>query len=166
METIYLLTAFIGKNDAAVGLNEGDIAPDFEIATPTGYQSSFNLAETKGKFVLLIFWASYDAESRIRNVIFCNALADVQELQVVSISFDRYESIFHETTHKDGISPAVCLVETSAESSPVYKAYQLQNGFSSYLLDEKGIIVAKNIAADDIPKEIEKLRKEKSLNVQ
>ena len=149
MVTIYLLTAFIGKNDAAVGLNEGDIAPDFEIATPTSYQSSFSLAETKGKFVLLIFWASYDAASRMTNATLSHAVEKDARVKLISISFDRYQSVFNAAVRQDGISDNV-YQEMEGENSEIFKSYDLKHGFINYLVNDRGAIVAKNVTPSEL----------------
>ncbi|MDL2304417.1 hypothetical protein LJC72_03650 [Bacteroides sp. OttesenSCG-928-D19] len=134
------LTSFITKDKPTGGLNVGDIAPDFE-----------SLRKLKGNYVLLSFWASYDAQSRLHNTLLNNAIQNVPEVKMVSISFDEYQSIFKETIRKDQIVEALCLVETKGEKSNLYKKYNLDRGFSNYLLDEKGIIIAKNISAAELP---------------
>ena len=57
------LTSFVEKDKPTGGLNVGDIAPDFKIkAMSTEQQPTQNLSKMKGKYVLLSFWASYDAK--------------------------------------------------------------------------------------------------------
>ena len=42
-------------------------------------------------------------------------------------------------------------MELGGGESRVYKNYKLEEGFSNYLLDENGVIIAKNISVQDIP---------------
>jgi len=64
---------------------------------------------------------------------------------MVSVSFDEYKSIFHETIKKDRITTTNCFVELEGENSELYQTYRLHKGFKNYLLDENGVIIAKDI---------------------
>ena len=145
------LTSFVTKDKPTGGLNLGDIAPDFEIKTVSNEQT-IDLDELKGKYVLLSFWASYDAQSRMQNVSLSNALrsASCENVEMVSVSFDEYQSIFTETVRKDQIVTPTCFVETKGKKSGLFKKYNLNRGFTNYLLDDNGVIVAKNISATEL----------------
>lgn len=142
------LTSFVEKDVAIRGLNIGDAAPDFSIRNMNG-EGNRKLKELKGRYVLLSFWASYDAPSRMQNALLDHALKRTgRSVEMVSVSFDEYKSIFDETVRKDGIETPDCFVETSGEASCIYKKYRLKKGFQNYLLNEEGVIVAKSITAD------------------
>ena len=104
------LTSFVSKDKPTGGLNVGDIAPDFEIQSMSDEQLKNELSNMKGKYVLLSFWASYDAQSRMQNASLSNALraATHQNVEMVSVSFDEYRSVFEETIRKDQIVTPVC----------------------------------------------------------
>ncbi len=146
------LTSFVSKDKLTGGLNVGDIAPDFEIQSMSDEQLKNELSNMKGKYVLLSFWASYDAQSRMQNASLSNALraATHQNVEMVSVSFDEYRSVFEETIRKDQIVTPVCFVETEGENSDLYKQYRLGRGFTNYLLDDNGVIIAKNISAAEL----------------
>ena len=144
------LTAFVEKDKPTGGLNVGDMAPDFKIQTMSAEQSQTELSDLKGKYVLLSFWASYDAQSRMQNASLSNALRSSHNVEMVSISFDEYQSIFKETVRKDQIVTPTCFVETEGEDSGLFKKYRLNRGFTNYLLDGNGVIIAKNISAADL----------------
>ena len=145
------LTSFVEKDKPTGGLNVGDIAPDFKIKTmSTEQQPIQNLSKMKGKYVLLSFWASYDAQSRMQNVSLSNVLRSSRNVEMVSVSFDEYQSIFEETIRKDQIVTPTCFVETKGESSGIFKKYRLGRGFTNYLLDDNGVIIAKNISAAEL----------------
>lgn len=144
------LTSFVGKDKPTGGLNVGDIAPDFTIQTMSNEQTT-ELSALKGKYVLLSFWASYDAASRMENVRLNNALQSAEnKVEMVSVSFDKYKSIFNETIRMDQIVTPTCFVETMGRESDLYKQYRLHRGFGNYLLDENGVIIAKNISASEL----------------
>ncbi len=147
------LTSFVEKDKPTGGLNVGDIAPDFKIQSMSAGQPLAELSDMKGKYVLLSFWASYDAHSRMQNVSLSNVLRSAsrnENVEMVSVSFDEYQSIFKETVRKDQIVTPTCFVETKGESSGLFKKYRLGRGFTNYLLDENGVIIAKNISAAEL----------------
>ena len=149
---ISFLTSFVNKDKPNRGLNVGDTAPDFSLRTLSPDKHEQSLSGLKGKRVVLSFWASYDAPSRLSNAALNNTLRTTgpDNVEMVSISFDEYESIFRETVRKDQIATQACFVETEGESSPLYEEYQLEKGFTNYLLDENGIILAKDLSADEL----------------
>ena len=147
------LTSFVEKDKPTGGLNVGDIAPDFKIQSMSAGQPLAELSDMKGKYVLLSFWASYDAHSRMQNASLSNVLHSAsrnENVEMVSVSFDEYQSIFKETVRKDQIVTPTCFVETKGESSGLFKKYRLGRGFTNYLLDENGVIIAKNISAAEL----------------
>ena len=147
------LTSFVEKDKPTGGLNVGDIAPDFKIQSMSAGQPLAELSDMKGKYVLLSFWASYDAHSRMQNASLSNVLRSASRndnVEMVSVSFDEYQSIFEETIRKDQIVTPTCFVETKGESSGLFKKYRLGRGFTNYLLDENGVIIAKNISAAEL----------------
>ena len=145
------LTSFVEKDKPTGGLNVGDVAPDFRIETTSDVQHNLDLTDLKGKYVLLSFWASYDAQSRMQNASLSNALRSTsQDVEMVSFSFDEYQSVFKETIRKDQIVTPTCFVETKGESSGLFKKYRLNRGFTNYLLDGNGVIIAKNISAAEL----------------
>ena len=152
------LTAFVEKDKPTGGLSVGDVAPDFRIESTSGEQYPLKLADFKGHYVLLSFWASYDAQSRMQNVSLNNALrSDAPNVKMVSISFDEYRSVFEETIRKDQIVTPTCVVETKGEASGLFKKYRLNRGFTNYLLDGNGVIIAKNISAAELSARVKEL---------
>ena len=150
------LTSFVDKGKATGGLSVGCVAPDFTFQTTPKDPASKNLYDLRGQYVLLSFWASYDAQSRAENVLLNNVLqTQEQKVQLVSISFDDYNSIFKETIRKDQINASVCYVDTKGENSSLYKEYNLDHGFSNYLIDAEGVIIAKNISATELSNYLE-----------
>ena len=147
------LTSFVEKDKPTGGLNVGDIAPDFKIQSMSAGQPLAELSDMKGKYVLLSFWASYDAHSRMQNASLSNVLRSAsrnENVEMVSVSFDEYQSIFKETVRKDQIVTPTCFAETKGENSGLFKKYRLNRGFTNYLLDGNGVIIAKNISAAEL----------------
>ena len=125
--------SFVGKNTPTEGLTIGDKAPTFTIC---GEKQLIDLKDLRGKYVLLSFWASYDALSRMQNATLNHAVAQANNVEMVSVSFDEYKSIFNETM--------------AGVSSDLYQTYRLKRGFKNFLLDENGVIVAKDVTVSEL----------------
>lgn len=138
----FLFYSFVGKDTPTEGLTIGDKAPTFKIC---GEKQLIDLKDLKGKYVLLSFWASYDASSRMQNATLSHATSKLDNIEMVSVSFDNYKSVFSETIQKDRITTTNCFVELNGENSELYQTYRLHKGFKNYLLDENGVIIAKDI---------------------
>lgn len=143
----FISFSFVGKDTPTEGLSIGDKAPEFNIC---GEKQLIKLKDLKGKFVLLSFWASYDAPSRIQNATLNHATQKAENVEMVSVSFDEYMSIFNETIKQDQISTSKCFVELSGQKSDLYKTYRLQRGFKNYLLNKEGVIIAKDVKASEL----------------
>ena len=137
----------VGKHTPTEGLTIGDKAPTFTIC---GEKQLIDLKDLRGKYVLLSFWASYDALSRMQNATLNHAVAQADNVEMVSVSFDEYKSIFNETIKKDQISTSNCFVELAGVSSDLYQTYRLKRGFKNFLLDENGVIVAKDVTVSEL----------------
>lgn len=139
--------SFVGKDTPTEGLTIGDRAPEFKICSE---RQLVDLKDLRGKYVLISFWASYDASSRMQNATLSHVASKNDKVEMVSVSFDDYKSIFNETIKKDKITTPNCFVETEGEQSELYQTYRLHKGFKNYLLDENGIIIAKDINAKQL----------------
>ena len=108
----FISFSFVGKDTPTEGLTIGDKAPEFKIC---GEKQLINLKDLQGKYVLLSFWASYDAPSRMQNATLSNAVKKAGNVEMVSVLFDDCKSVF-----------------------------------KNYLLDENGVIIAKDIKASEL----------------
>ena len=145
-----IFTSFIGKDSHRRGLEVGNLAPDIRVSAQTG-QDVF-LSDLRGEYVLLSFWASYDAPSRMNNAGISHILdaASGTDMQMVSISFDEYQSVFQETARLDNLRADYCFTEIKGESSAIFRKYDLEHGFSNYLIDKDGVIVAKGLSTEQL----------------
>ena len=139
--------SFVGKDTPTEGLTIGDKAPTFTIC---GEKQLIDLKDLRGKYVLLSFWASYDAPSRVQNATLNHAIEQADNVEMVSVSFDEFKSIFNETIKKDRISTSNRFVELAGNSSDLFKTYRLNKGFKNFLLDKNGVIVAKDITPSQL----------------
>lgn len=143
----FISLSFVGKDTPTEGLTIGDKAPEFKIC---GEKQIVDLKDLKGKYVLLSFWASYDADSRMKNAMLNHTISQTENVEMVSVSFDEYKSVFNETIKKDRITTPNCFVELAGIRSDIYKTYRLNRGFKNYLLDENGVIIAKDVNTSEL----------------
>ena len=142
-----LFFSFVGKDTPTEGLTIGDKAPEFKICAD---KQLVELKDFKGKYVVLSFWASYDAASRMQNATLSHAVSKNDRVEMVSVSFDDFKSVFNETIKRDRIATSHCFVETEGKASEIYQTYRLNKGFKNFLLNEEGVIIAKNIDASQL----------------
>jgi hypothetical protein len=126
------------------GISPGDLAPGIKYS---GNGKAFCIPDHSNRYILLNFWASYDATSRARNVKLANEVSKLDDgrIALCSVSFDESPSVFSETIRIDKLNRATQFNETGGKNSTLYRRYNLKKGFTSFLIDENGIIVAKDI---------------------
>ena len=116
------------------------------------------LQANKGHLVLINFWASYNASSRIENIKFANLmknsknekLKNASGFALVSVSLDTYQSVFNETVKRDGLSFVQNVNATNGFKSKLAKTYKLGDNFGNLLLDAHGVVLAENITAEEL----------------
>ena len=128
-------------------LSLGMKAPELVLCNET---KPLDLQTGKGRYTLVSFWASYDAASRANNASLSHTAGNDARIRMVSISFDRYESVYKASVGQDKGNSAHCYWEMDGENSEIYKSYGLKKGFTNDLLDHDGVIIAKNVTADEL----------------
>ena len=130
-------------NPVETGLKEGKQAPKLYVENTAG---KVTLQELKGQYVLLNFWAGYDAMSRMQNVRFAREIdkAELENISLVSVSFDTNRKVFEETIKRDGLNAATQFYDKDGSRSDIFDNYRLNKGFASYLISPEGVIIAKN----------------------
>ncbi len=144
------LFSFIDKETfSGVGLSPGSKSPQIKIDGKSFVAKDLDVKA--GEYVLLNFWASYDAVSRISNVRFSSIVEQKNDkLRYISVSFDKNFRVFEETVRLDKVNAAYQYFDAAGTESDLYKIFRLKEGFASYLIDKDGIIVAKNISPEKL----------------
>ncbi|MGL4292932.1 MAG: TlpA family protein disulfide reductase [Bacteroidales bacterium] len=133
-------TSFIEKNAIpGEGLIEGYKAPSFVM-------NDLSSDSFKGKKVLISFWAAYDAASRASNALLAAQIQKQSaDIRLVSIGFDPSAVIFEETVRLEKLDKSTQYHDRNGSSSEIFQAFCLKEGFGNYLLNEEGVIIAKNL---------------------
>lgn len=136
------------------GIYPGDLMPELKINDESG--KMLDLEHLKGVKVLVNFWAAYNAESHMKNVLLWNTLQkEKHALVMVSVSFDKSKAVFEKTLSIDGINDKYQFFDTKGSDSEIYQKYQLEKGFQNYLIDENGVIMAINLTPKDLDRLLE-----------
>lgn len=122
----------------------GQKAPELRIEPGTSRE--MKLSDMRGEYVLLNFWSSTDAASRISARDYEKAVSDIEEgkLRLLSMNFDRSENVFNEIVKIDNLSKEIQHYVSGREADEISRTYDLSDGFKSFLIDREGRIIAVN----------------------
>lgn len=139
LPSILELDAAAGDSSAEareVGLEIGKLAPEFTTTTETG--TPFSLANERGRFVLLSFWATWCGPCRVEMPEFQKAFVATPDLTIVGVN--NAETAEQVAAFRDELNLTFPLVLDTDAS--VQKLYGINAYPSTYLLDREGVIVA------------------------
>lgn len=120
----------------------GQLAPDFSVAR---IDTTVSLHDLRGKYVLLDFWSSADANSRLKsNEYNTLPITDTGRLRRLSVNFDRSEELFNEIVNRDHLHPDEQYFAGQSDLDKLIQDYGVTQGYNSYLIDPQGKIIAIN----------------------
>ena len=153
---VAMISIFLGSGTKektfTKGISPGNLAPEIHLQ---------GIDLTNDKYVLIQFWAAYDGESRKQNALLNNKISrtELDNLQVISISFDEKKSVFQQAVKADKLDISNQYNVEAGRTSEIYKNYRLDKGFGNFLINPNGIIIAHNID----PEQVIKMLKTKSV---
>lgn len=127
----------------------GYIAPNFSVTNSTGTKE---LQQMKGKYVLLTFWKSIDAESRIVNIQYDRAIRNSENIDYIAVNFDRSYGVYREILKQDGLNEEMQYYGIDGDYSRLFSRYELKHGMKSLLIDKSGVIIAENPSPQELNK--------------
>ena len=130
---------------------EGYNAPSMTIENS---DTTLSLADMKGRYVIVAFWSSADADSRLRAYRYDEAakLLPQERFCLLSVNFDRSERLFREIVRRDNLSAENHIHVDGSQANRIIHDYRLTEGFKSLLIDPKGRIVAMNPSIETLTK--------------
>ncbi len=101
------------------------------------------LQQHRGENILLTFWSSADAVSRLENMRYDRlSRQDGVAYTHVSVNLDRSECVFNSIMELDELDRSAQFRTSVEEQEDIIKSWRLQDGYHSFLIDTQGKIVA------------------------
>lgn len=110
------------------------------------------LLQHRGENVLVTFWTSADAGSRLDNMRYDRlSRSDNAAFVHVSINLDRSENVFKSIVDLDNLDRSAHF-SAASNAHQVVKAWRLNEGYHSFLIDRHGKIVAVDPSEQELSK--------------
>ncbi|MDR2907312.1 MAG: redoxin domain-containing protein [Bacteroidales bacterium] len=143
--------AFAVRLNAAKNVVIGKEAPDFTQNDPNG--NPIKLSDFRGKYVLLDFWASWCGPCRQENPNLVKAYAQYKDkgFEILGVSLDEQKraAAWTEAIEKDGMTWAH-VSDLKGWNNEAARMYGIRAVPNSFLIDPNGVIIAKNLRAEEL----------------
>lgn len=136
----------------------GSVAPDFSGPNPEG--KTVSLKESLGKVTILDFWASWCGPCRQENPNVVKVYEKYKDkgLAIVGVSFDEDAARWKKAIEDDKLHWTQ-ISNLKAWKDPIAKLYNINAIPATFILDEKGVIVARDLRGEDLENKIAELLK-------
>jgi len=149
----------VGKNIAdllnqyADPIEVGETAPDFTGPSVDGTNITFS--EVLGKVTLLDFWAAWCRPCRVENpnLVRLHKKYKNEGFQIVGVSLDRTKDQWLQAIEDDNL-PWIHISNLDFWNDPIARKYSIRAIPQSYLVDENGIVIGKNLRGNDLEEKI------------
>lgn len=139
---IMLLAFTSAYSDKTIDSHVGNLAPNFSVSNA---DTTVSLQEMKGKYVLLTFWSSADAQSRIDNMRYDRIASANGNMLHIAVNYDRSALVFSEVAKIDNLHSEDQFFDAEGSQSSIHQAYRISSeGYRTLLIDPAGEIISEN----------------------
>ncbi|MBU2973181.1 TlpA disulfide reductase family protein [Zobellia sp. B3R18] len=134
----------------------GAKAPAFTAPTPDGKELA--LADALGKVTLIDFWAAWCKPCRAENPNVVNVYKKYHDkgLNIIGVSLDKTEDAWKKAIADDGLTWNQ-VSNLAYFNDPIAKLYNVDAIPAAFLLDENGVIIAKNLRGPALEQKVAEL---------
>lgn len=148
-----------------LGVNIGNKAPELIGENTQG--ETMKLSDTKGKLVLIDFWAAWCGPCRMENPTLVKAYNQYKDKEfnggdgftIFSVSLDRTKSAWEAAIKKDKLTWPYHISDLNYWNSKHAAIYGVRSIPSNFLIDENGVIVAKQLRGPALEAKLKDLQK-------
>lgn len=138
------------SGEVSVGLEEDQYFPDLVLTTPAG--DPVAISSLKGKVVLVEFWASWSTVCTEENCYYFEPIYEeykAQGFEVYAVSLDSEHGDWVKGIERDQL-PWIQVSDLEGLDSPLTRKFKIDELPATFLLDQEGKIVQRNVDANNL----------------
>jgi len=149
------------STEPIAGTNIGDLAPEIAMKDINGKE--ITLSSLRGKMVLIDFWASWCGPCRRENPNVVGAYEKYQKakfktakgFEIYSVSLDQNADAWKAAIKADNLTWKNHVSDLKGWNNASAALYKVSSIPMSFLIDEKGVIVAKNLRGLELHRQLD-----------